>query len=156
MPVLGLCSQSDWWVRLMAAEILARFADREVVKILVPFLEDRDLRYGIISSLGSMDNPMVVPHLLKCLGDPQRGIRSVALEAVKSHRDPIVLNAILEVAKNDPDGAIQDKAGVILENYGSEAEQALKQLGLFRNEMQKVQAKELQVELLMENDTLNL
>ena len=75
IPAVGRIFQSDadWWVRNMAAEVLANYPHTEVVELLASKLEEPEMKYGIVFAMGKMQTPMVVPYLLAALADPIAG-----------------------------------------------------------------------------------
>jgi HEAT repeat protein len=149
-----LKSGADWWVRSLAADVLSYYPNREVVEQLVAQLSDPEMHYAIIAALGRMENPLVVPHLLAGLEDRERGIRLLALEALRGHDDPTVIEAIGAVAKNDVEGVVRDKAMLELEGRGAAAKDV--RAAAIRADQQRQGETEDDVgDLSMENDTLN-
>jgi len=150
-------SQSDWWVRVMAADVLARFPERQVMDTLAARLHDPDLRYGVIHALGQMNVPFVIPHLLSCIEDPQRGIRMAVLDSLRRQTDPMVVHAIFERAVKDPEDSVQEKALVILENMGNAAHEYVQRVEAIRREQRRLlhETPDLTHGLQMENEELN-
>ena len=150
-------SDSDWWVRTMAADILALFPMPDVVKLLASKLQDPDLRYGIFAALGEIDSPDALPYLLTGLQDQEKGIRSTTLTALEGKDDPKIVEAVLQIARGDPVQALRDKAEVLLESYGESAGEALGQLSLQQKLERNAKARTDPAvsELQMENASLN-
>ena len=156
-------SKSDWWIRSIAAESLAIFRSPQVTKALLSQLEDPDLRYSIITLLGDILDPQTVPVLLSCLRDPARGIRLIALEALrKTHAvlqdHPLVeetANAILELAKNDAQRTVREKASDVLTAFGPLSEPRLQEIAKHEEEGLELSKLAITSELSMANDSLN-
>ena len=145
---------------MLAADILAQFPSRATIELLASKTNDPDLRYGVISALGRIDNPLAYPHILACLEDSQRGIRLIALDALQGKKDSSIVAAVLERAMNDPEDTIREKAAVVLESFGEVAKPAISQL---RSQQRRsvddpgdtAVAEDGEMQLEMENDTLN-
>ena len=66
----------------MAAEVLAGFPKPEVVNALLSQIENKELRFTVISVLGRMKQPGTETYLVECLTDAQRCIRMAALDGL--------------------------------------------------------------------------
>jgi HEAT repeat protein len=151
-------SESDWWVRVMAADVLARYPQPDIVQLLVTKMRDPELRYGIVAALGAMNSPIATPHLLECLKDPQRGVRTVALEALQKSTDPRVVAVVLELALHDPDSMVREKAEALLDVMGDVAKDARHKLAVGRHEQARQEHASLRdtpTDFDMENEALN-
>ncbi len=110
----------DWWVKLPALELLAKFPQREVTPILVGKLEDEDLRTAAIAALGRRAEPGTLPHVLRFLGHERRGLRRTALAALDGFKDPAAIPPLVELARRDRDGECRLAALELLDALGAE------------------------------------
>ena len=113
-----LLSDDDWWVRSLAADALANFPSRETVEVLCSQIAEPDLGYALLAALGKTQRQEALRPLFAALGDPRRGLRTAALEALESFDDVEVMEHIFAVAERDPDPRVRDKAQVALERFG--------------------------------------
>ena len=161
-PVVRIfCSDSDWWIRSMAAEILANFPRDETLELLLPFLDDPDMRLSIVSALARIERPETTAHLIECLKDPARSIRDIALDGLANRASQEVIECIVISAKHDPDLALRAKALELLRGFGpiaaarvSALEVELQAAGV-AEENAKREASIASIQLEMENPALN-
>ncbi len=121
VPILRkiFLGNDDWWVRVLAADQLAKFPRSDVTDTLISKINDPDLRYSIVAALGVIDSPAVIPPLLICLNDPQRTIRMAVLDALENIHYPEVADAVAQVAIGDTEDEVRDKALLTLEAMGT-------------------------------------
>jgi HEAT repeat protein len=117
---LVLAREWDWWVKLPALELLAKFPQREVTPILVDRLEDEDLRTAALAALGRRAEPGTLPHVLRFLGHERRGLRRTALAALEGFKDPAAIAPLLDLARRDRDGECRLAALELLDGLGAE------------------------------------
>lgn len=120
--------QDDWWIRSIAAEVLGNFPSPEVTRALQSRMNDPDLRSSVIAVLAKMHDSEAVASLIRFLGDPDRGTRVAALEALALTEGPEIHAALQQVALRDPDPALRDKAVVLLEGRLPATELYLREL----------------------------
>jgi len=149
--------KDDWWVRVIAADLMARFPFPEVVEILISKLHDPDIRYSVVSALGTIESPRVIRPLIECLDDPQASIRMATLDALENQKYPDVADALARVALTDTEPVVQDKALFILENLGKAGTQQLeKVLDVQKKKLEEApEEPEEELELEMENPSLS-
>ncbi len=111
-------SRTDWWIRVLAADVLAGIGNPEVVACLAGQLGDHEVRYGVIAALGKTKSPHAFPPLLQALRDPVPGIRSCSLDALRGAVDHSVISAVARVAAGDPVDAMREKAISVLATMG--------------------------------------
>ncbi len=153
-----VASSEDWWIRALAADVLAAHPTPEVVQCLVGQLEDPDMRYSIVSALGKTGCTEALPHIIQALQAPVRGIRSCAVDALAKYPEGPVIEWVAHLALNDPEGSVRDKAEALLRSFGTVAQAALRQVEEAAHA--RVQAHDASVVtdcggLQMENDLLN-
>ncbi len=149
-----LLGKADWWIRSMAADVLGKFPGAGVTETLISQIQDPDLRYSVISVLGSRGGPAELSALLECLQDPQRGIRAAVVVALKDSRTPEAMNMIGRIARNDIDDEVREKAIEVLQGFGDMSRAIIEEL-----EVRKFQAERklaaAPLELSMANESLN-
>jgi twitching motility protein PilT len=110
-----LLNDPDWWIRIAAAETLGRLKDARAVEPLVAALADPDLRWAAVEALGHIADPRALSALGRTLGDPQANVRIEVMQALRSFRHPQVLQALAQVAVQDPERAVRMRALDILD-----------------------------------------
>ena len=118
-------SEEDWWIRSLAADVLAATPSPQVVDCLASRLHEPDMRYAIVSALGKTRSDRALPHLLEALTTAERGVRSCALDALQGfaeHADAV--QSVAEAATRDEDGALRDKARAVLGEMGEAGQRA--------------------------------
>lgn len=116
----------DWWIRGIAAEILGMFP--ESAPTLLSKLDDPDLRHTVIHVLGKQAHPESLPALLGCVADPKAGIRLAVIDALAHFKAQETLQALSQLALNDPDGKVRAKAGNALIHFGAKSAVVRKKL----------------------------
>ncbi|MCK6458596.1 MAG: HEAT repeat domain-containing protein [Planctomycetes bacterium] len=117
---LLLARDWDWWVKLPAMELLARFAERGVTPVLLDKLADEDLRTAALAALGRRAEHGTLPHVLPFLAHERRGLRRTALAALEGYKDPAVIPPLVEFIRRDRDGECRIVALEILDGLGAE------------------------------------
>jgi HEAT repeat protein len=147
---------ADWWIRALAAEILAQFPNDDVVRTLLKRREDPDLRYAVASALAGMDRPSVEPSLIDFLRDPSRATRAVVIEGLQRLATQNSIRALHQVAVGDEHAAVRAKAIEALREIGPPAAEylALIEEVYVREAREKAQAFG-DLDLEMVNDELN-
>lgn len=112
IPVIKrlLVNEKEWWMRISCVNILAQFRSPEITDFLLKFIDDPDLKWSIIDSLGKMEDSRVREHLLKRLKDPKQSIRMVTLNALEQSLIPNLLNELKTVYEEDPEQGVREKA----------------------------------------------
>ncbi|MFO1054042.1 MAG: HEAT repeat domain-containing protein [Planctomycetota bacterium] len=161
-PVVRIfCGRSDWWVRSLAAEILANFPRDETLELLLPYLHDVEMRFSIVSALAKIDRVETTAHLIECLKDPARSIRDIALDGLAKRASQDVIECLLISARHDPDPALRAKAIEVLRGFGPAASARLRSLEVELQaaddaaEAARKHASSLDLQLEMENPSLN-
>jgi len=138
----------DWWVRVIAAENLARFPSPEVQNDLIKEIDNPDLRHAIVAALGQIKSGRSVPPLVQCLADPQVSVRMAVLDALSGLRFPEVADMVGQTAVNDPEQQVREKALLVLEQLGAAGSQRLEAV----RDVLNLQAEESQEELELEQE----
>jgi len=145
-------SDSDWWIRSLAAEIMVRFEGREIEELLISKLDDRDLRYTIVAALGKIRTKLSTAVLLECLDDADRGIRCMSLDGLRGRQEQDVAKKVFGLAACDHDARVRTTAANVLESFGEIGNAYLENLSQFE---EGVEDAGIDTTLQMENDTLN-
>jgi HEAT repeat protein len=110
----------DWWVKIPALELLAKFPERGVTPILLERLEDAELRTAALAALGRRAEPGTLVHVLRFLAHERRGLRRTALAALEGFKDPAVIPPLLDFARRERDGECRLVALELLDGLGAE------------------------------------
>ncbi len=143
----------DWWVRSIAAEVLGNYPSPTVTRALLSRMEDPELRSSVIAVLAKMQSPEALARLVRCLTDPDRGTRMSTLEALAPIEAAEVFAALQQVALNDLDPTLRDKAVVILESHRPVTVQQLRDLAAAGVALSRSEGGEKMSELTMESES---
>lgn len=120
--LISLLSDSDESVLYSAIQALGELGCKSAVPKIIKFLQyDADfmIRVAAAESLGYIDDPAALPHLLKALTDPDRIVRTFAAQSVgllaTSANIPEVREAIRNAEQAEPDLDVRKE--LILANY---------------------------------------
>ncbi len=117
--VVPLLKDEDWWLRVTAADTLGRLKDPRAVKPLVDALSDEEARWAAVEALGRIGHASALPMLGQLLKDPAPEIRIEVLLAFRNFRHPNILEALQNVAANDPDRFVRGRALEIAEEVAA-------------------------------------
>jgi twitching motility protein PilT len=112
---IQLLRDSDWWIRISAADTLGRLKDPRAVEPLVAALADPEIKRAAVEALGRIGDQRALPALGRMLADPSPDIRIEVMLALKQFKHPQVLNAITSIAQNDQDRGVRTHAVEILD-----------------------------------------
>lgn len=121
-----LQGKDDWWIRLVAAEQLTKYADTpEVIDTFISMLNDNEMRLAVVGSLGKIKSPKAIPSLLGCLHDPTVAVRKATVDALAGCECPEVAEALAHCAIDDEAPEIRAKAQEVLQGFGASAANVL-------------------------------
>jgi HEAT repeat protein len=149
-----LVTGTEWWVRILAVDCLARFPTPEVMTLLNKQVDNPHLRLAVVSALGKMKSSRAMPALLPCLGDEQITVRLMTLDALTELRFPEVADAVAQVALSDDEYSVREKATQVLEKLGSVGAQRLVAVKDMQERRERERVEHLALELEMENASL--
>jgi twitching motility protein PilT len=129
---INLLRDTDWWIRIAAADTLARLRDPRSIEPLVAALADADLKWSAVEALGRIGDPRALPALGKLLGDPQPDVRIEVMQALKHFNHPNVVPALTKVATTDPNRAVRTRALDVLDEIATRDSQPQADLGAVR------------------------
>jgi pilus retraction protein PilT len=112
---IQLLKDSDWWIRISAADALGRLKDPRSVDPLIAILGDADVKWAAVEALGRIGDPRALPGLGRMLADPAPDVRIEVMLALKNFKHPQVSNALTGMAQNDPDRGVRTHALEILD-----------------------------------------
>ena len=112
---IQLLRDSDWWIRISAADTLGRMKDPRGVEPLAAMLADPEIKRAAIEALGRIGDPRALPALGRMLADPSPDVRIEVMQALKHFKHPQVHNALTSVAQNDTDRGVRAQAIAILD-----------------------------------------
>lgn len=107
--LINALADTDWWVRERALDALADLGDPKAVPHLLAMLDrDPDARPIVVRALGQLGDQSAMPQLIRCLQDPDKGVRREAIDALARLVDPLwaerVRHALRERARDsDPE-----------------------------------------------------
>lgn len=130
LPLLGLLSDADQRVRVVAAEALGNLGDLRAVMPLLRALNDSasEVRISAAEALGNLGDPRAVEPLIGALNDYVGGVRESAASALGKLNDARAIEPLIE-ALSDPDILVQAQAVTVL--AAMEAPQAVEPLTRF-------------------------
>jgi HEAT repeat protein len=113
---------SDYWVRLSAAEALGNIGSEAAIPVLLKAIEDSSclVRWSAIEALGNIRSETAIPALLKAIEDSDDGVRQKAAKALGNIGSDAAIPALLK-AIEDSDYGVGQSAAEALGNIGSEA-----------------------------------
>lgn len=117
-----LTNESQWWIRVSAINILSQFKKPQITELLLKFIDDPDLKWSVIVSLGKMEDPRMVSHLLENLSDSRRGIRMAILGALESLLTSYLLNDLGQIYEKDPDEGVRQKAFGLIQKLANQGD----------------------------------
>jgi len=100
----------QWWLRVLAAEILGDMGLPVATPCLIKALEDEEARWAATDALGKLGDARALPALYMLLYDEHPDIRIEALQALKQFNDAKVLDTIRHLAVHDQMKAIRKRA----------------------------------------------
>ncbi|GCE22889.1 HEAT repeat domain-containing protein [Dictyobacter kobayashii] len=116
-----------WEIRAATVRSLDGQDDLETLALLQSALEDehRLVRVAALRVLGHMTQSTALEYLLHALNDSEWEVREMAVLALGelNRKTPDLLNALLRLARHDPDGTVREAANYALNRQ--ESEQAL-------------------------------
>jgi twitching motility protein PilT len=112
---INLLKDSDWWIRISAAETLGRLKDPRALEPLIAMLADPDVKWSAVDALGKLGDPRALNALGRLLGDPQPNVRIEAMQALRNFKHPQVVQALTQLATNDPERTVRTRALDIIE-----------------------------------------
>lgn len=108
--IIRLLDDDDWWLRMIAADSLARIGDARAVKPLIAASEDPDCAIACIEALGRIGDPSALEALVAHLSRPEIEIRAEAIEAIEAIGDRAAVAVLEACADQDPSSAIRTRA----------------------------------------------
>jgi len=107
-------TDTDWWVREKAIEVIAGFKDARAVPILVELMQQiPELQLACIDALRTIDVERARPHLLPLLSSADADIRLQVLRFVEEQNDPAD-KPLVEPLAADSDASVQHLARALL------------------------------------------
>jgi twitching motility protein PilT len=107
---IPLLKDSDWWLRIAAADTLGRLRDARAVEPLVAALADPDVKWAAVEALGRIADPRALQALGKMLADPAPDVRIEVMSALRNFKHPQVRQALMQMAQNDPERNVRARA----------------------------------------------
>lgn len=107
-------TDSDWWAREKAIEVIAGFKDVRAIPILVDLMQQLpELQLACIEALRTIDPDRARVHVVPLLGSSDNDVRFRVLRFLEEHNDP-TQKSLVEPLVNDPDLAVQRLARALL------------------------------------------
>lgn len=116
IPPVVHCARtdSDWWAREKAIEVIAEFKDARAVPILVELLQQfPELQLTCIQALRTVDAERSRQYLLPLLSSSDADVRMLVLRFVEEQNDP-AHEGLVEPLLTDPDPAVQRLAHALV------------------------------------------
>jgi len=107
-------TDSDWWAREKAIEVIAGFKDARAVPILVELMQQvPELQLACIDALRAIDIERARPHLLPLLSSTDADVRLQVLRFVEEQNDP-AHKPLVDPLAADSDPSVQRLARALL------------------------------------------
>jgi twitching motility protein PilT len=137
---IPLLKDTDWWIRIAAADTLGRLKDSRAVEPLVAALADEDVRWTAVEALGRIGDPRALNALGKVLADPHPNVRIEVLEALKGFAHPQVPQVLMKVATGDADRNVRSHALSILDDIARDDAAKAQQIAGVREQALKARS----------------
>src|SRR5439155_16119474 len=112
---IRLLQDTDWWVRIAAADMLGHMKDARAVEPLVNALADAEVKWAAIEALGRIGDPRALNGLGRMLADPLPDVRIEVMMALQHFQHPSIPQILTKIAGADPDRNVRQKAIDILD-----------------------------------------
>jgi twitching motility protein PilT len=107
-------TDTDWWAREKAIEVIAGFKDARALPILVELMQQvPELQLACIDAMRTIDVERARPHLLPLLSSSDADVRLQVLRFVEEQNDP-THKPLVEPLAQDPDPSVQRLARALL------------------------------------------
>jgi twitching motility protein PilT len=130
IPVARLLKDSDWWLRIMAADCLGQFKDPLAVEPLLSALDDPDTKWAALEALTRIGTSAAVGAVVNQLNDPRPEVKLEAVGALANFPDQRLLPILRQVIQQEPSQAVVTRATEVLRvvsqklNLATEGEEA--------------------------------
>jgi twitching motility protein PilT len=131
---IPLLQDSDWWIRIAAADTLGRLKDPRAVEPLIAALADPEVKWSAVEALGRIGDPRALNALGKMLADPLPDVRIEVLQALKRFNHPQVPKVLTQIATTDNNRAVRTHALEILDEIARGDASKTDALSSLRNE----------------------
>lgn len=101
--LINLSRNTDWWVRLHAARLLARFPSTESIDAMIALANDenRGVRLEAVGALARLGAVAAIPALCEALRDNDLKVHTAAINALIQIGDPSAVPHLLNVLKDE-------------------------------------------------------
>ncbi|GMV43454.1 MAG: hypothetical protein AMXMBFR64_51700 [Myxococcales bacterium] len=109
-PVIRMLSDGDWWIRVVAIDLLGRLGDERAVDPLIAALDDDEIRWSAVEALSRIGSPRALKPIARLLGDPVASVRLEVVRAIEVYDDPRALPLLMKVIRGDPEIELRERA----------------------------------------------
>lgn len=108
--LLRRLKDTDWMIRMLAAEALGRSGDRAVVPALIEGLGDPESGLTCLEALAILRDPSALVQIVQQLGSARMEVRTAVLDALRAFDDPRVHSVYEKVIQGDPAEEVRQRA----------------------------------------------
>ncbi len=101
---------SDWMIRMLAAEGLGRAGDKSAVPALIEGLADPESGMACVEALAMLRDPAAMVPIAQQLGSPKPEVRVAVLDALRMFDDPRITGVYEKVIAGDPSEEVRTRA----------------------------------------------
>ncbi|MBT9556416.1 MAG: PilT/PilU family type 4a pilus ATPase [Myxococcales bacterium] len=118
-------SDSDWWTRVIALDVLGRLKDERAVDALIKCLESDETRWSAVEALGRIGSKKALAPIAKLLGDRAAEVRTQVIAALELYNDPRALPLLQKSMEKDPEVDVRERALQAFKHISEKHKQAV-------------------------------
>jgi len=109
-PTIAILKDENWWVRIIATDLLGRLGDERAVDPLIECLEDDELRWCAVEALSQIGSPSALGPIAKLLADKSPEVRMQVIGSLELYNDARTLPMLKKVMEKDPAVEVRERA----------------------------------------------
>lgn len=108
--LIPLLDDSDWWVRINAADALGEVGGKTSVPYLLKMLDDPDTRWSALEALARVKEQSCVPSVMALLDEPEPDVRVEVIKALVRFESKKAIERLKQLVKTDPTLEVRHEA----------------------------------------------
>lgn len=110
-PVVELLShERDWWIKMIAMDLLGRLGDESCVPALTACLDDNEVKWSAVEALSRIGGPTAMRTVVTLLRDPLPEVRLQVIAALEAHDDVRALPLLENLMQTDGELEVRERA----------------------------------------------